>query len=200
MNNLWIKFGTFGLDLAVRTTDSLVEVRLWDLEVSTVSERLDGEDEGLSGEHGQLTHHLPRVGDKQADVLLLADHPLVDMEATREDKVQTHVLGEWKEEEEKRREENTEEILLSRRRKNLNVSILLMWLDDTNMLSWRKTSAHSSVPDLPVWRGRPQLSPDEESLYHLTRKVPAFRGNKRTWEEKLRWVMKSQKQCGQKNI
>lgn len=92
----------FGLDFAIRTTDSLVEVRLWDLEVSTVSERLDGEDEGLSGEHGQLTHHLPWVGDKQADILLLADHPLVDVEATREDEVQTHVLGERKEEEEYR--------------------------------------------------------------------------------------------------
>lgn len=79
--------------------DSLVEIRLWDLEVSTVPDGLDGEDEGLSSEHSELAHHLPRVGHKQADGLLLVNHPLVDMQTTRQDKVQTHVLTEGKEEE-----------------------------------------------------------------------------------------------------
>lgn len=77
--------------------DSLIEIRLWDLEVSAVSDSLDGEDEGLSSEDSELTHHLPRVGHKQADSLLLANHPLVDMQATRQDKVQTHILRGWKE-------------------------------------------------------------------------------------------------------
>lgn len=70
---------------------------------------------------------------------------------------------------------------------------LLMRVDDNTMLSRRKTSAHSYVHDLPVWRGRPQLSPDEESLCHLTRKVPAFGGNKRIREQKLRRVTKVSK-------
>ena len=82
---------------ALNAIDSLVEIRLWDLEVSAVSDGLDGEDEGLSGEHGELTHHLPRVGHEQADGLLLVDHPLVDMQTTRQDEVQTHVLNEWRE-------------------------------------------------------------------------------------------------------
>lgn len=82
---------------AHRRKYSLVEIRFWDLEVSTVSDGFDGENEGLSGEHSELTHHLPHMGHKQADGFLLVNHPLVDMQATRQDKVQTHILGEWKE-------------------------------------------------------------------------------------------------------
>ena len=77
----------------------LVEIRFWNLEVSAVSDSLDGEDEGFSGEHGQLAHHLPRVGHKQAHSLLLVDHPLVDVQTARQDKVQTHVLEQQKGEE-----------------------------------------------------------------------------------------------------
>lgn len=79
--------------------NSLVEIRLWDLEVSTVSDGLDGEDEWLSGEDSELAHHLPRVGHKQADGFLLVNHPLVHVQTTRQDKVQTHVLREWNERE-----------------------------------------------------------------------------------------------------
>ncbi len=83
----------------LKAIDSLVEIRLWDLEVSTVSDGLDGEDEGLSSEHSELTHHLPWMGHKQADGFLLVNHPLVDMQTARQDKVQTYILKRWKEEE-----------------------------------------------------------------------------------------------------
>lgn len=82
-----------------KAINSLVEIWLWDLEVSTVSDGLDGEDEGLSSEHSELAHHLPRVGHKQADGFLLVNHPLVDVQTTRQDEVQTHILKEWNEKE-----------------------------------------------------------------------------------------------------
>lgn len=72
--------------------DSLIEIWLWDLQVGAVTDCLDGKDKGLSSEHGKLAYHFPRVGDKQADCFLLVDHPLVDMQTTRQDKVQTYIL------------------------------------------------------------------------------------------------------------
>lgn len=48
----------------VKSWYSLVEIRLWDLEVSAVPDGFDGENEGFSGEHSKLAYHLPRVGHK----------------------------------------------------------------------------------------------------------------------------------------
>lgn len=80
-----------------RVPDSLVEVGLGDVEVGAVPQSLDGEDERLPGQHGQLANHLTRVGDEEAHVLLLTDHPLVHVEAAREDEVEADVLEEQQE-------------------------------------------------------------------------------------------------------
>lgn len=76
--------------------DSLIEVWLWDPHVSTVSDCLYSKNKGLSSEHSELAYHLSWVGHKQADGLLFVDHPLVDMQATRQDKVQTCILHKLK--------------------------------------------------------------------------------------------------------
>lgn len=78
--------------------DSLVEVGLGDLEEGAVAHGLDGEDERLAGEHGQLAHHLPGLRHEQTDCLLLVNHPLVGVQAARQHKVQTHVLWGAREE------------------------------------------------------------------------------------------------------
>lgn len=76
----------------LRRCDSLIEIRLGDLEEGAVTVGFDGEDEGLSGEHSELSHHLARLRQEQADVLGLVDHALVDVEAAPEHKVEAHVL------------------------------------------------------------------------------------------------------------
>ncbi|TNN62131.1 hypothetical protein EYF80_027621 [Liparis tanakae] len=80
-------------DLGISSFD-VVERSLWQFDqlcvphsVDGVADGLDGEDEGLSSEHRELAHHLPRVGHKQADGFLLVNHPLVDMKTPRQDKV-----------------------------------------------------------------------------------------------------------------
>lgn len=86
--------GFFPCSWILKEIDSLVEIWLWDLDISTLSDGFDGEDEGLSSEHSELAHHLPRVGHKQADGLLLVNHSLVDMQTTWQDKVETCILKE----------------------------------------------------------------------------------------------------------
>lgn len=73
---------------------SLIEVCLGDGEEAAVPVGLDGEDEGLPGEHGQLAHHLPGARDEQAAVLVAVDLPLVHVQQPRDDKQDVHVLAE----------------------------------------------------------------------------------------------------------
>lgn len=75
-------------------TDSLIEVRLGDGQEAAVPVGLDGEDEGFSGEHGQLAHHLPRARDKQAAVFVAVDLPLVYVQQPGHHKQDVHVLAE----------------------------------------------------------------------------------------------------------
>lgn len=71
---------------------SLVEVRLGDGQEAAVPVGLDGEDEGLPGEHGQLAHHLTRARDKQAAVFVAVDLPLVHVQQPGHHKQDAHVL------------------------------------------------------------------------------------------------------------
>lgn len=76
----------------MRPWDSLVEVCFGDGQEAAVSLGPHGEDEGLSGQHGQLAHQLPGVRHKQARLLLAVDHALVDVEQARDHKLDAHLL------------------------------------------------------------------------------------------------------------
>lgn len=71
----------------------LVEVGLGNVEEGAVSVRSDGEDERFPREHGQVTHHLSRVGDKQQRFLFPVDHPLVHVKQPRDDECHTRILS-----------------------------------------------------------------------------------------------------------
>lgn len=77
-------------------SDSLIEIRFGDPEEGAVAKCTDSEDERLSGQHGQLTHHLTRLRHEQANVLLLVDHALIHVQAARQHKMKTHILTERK--------------------------------------------------------------------------------------------------------
>ncbi|TNN44496.1 hypothetical protein EYF80_045318 [Liparis tanakae] len=70
------------------------EVGLGYGEEGAVSVSSHSEDKGLPREDGQVTHHLPLVGDEQQRVLLAVDHPLVDVERPGDHKLNAHVLEE----------------------------------------------------------------------------------------------------------
>lgn len=60
----------------------LIEVSLGYGEEGAISVSLDGEDEGLTREDSQVTHHLARVGDKQKGLIVAVNHTLVNVEQT----------------------------------------------------------------------------------------------------------------------
>lgn len=70
----------------------LVEVGFGDLKESAVTVGFDGEDKRLPREHGQLAHHLPRLSQEEAHIFSLVNHPLIDMKAAPQDKVQADIL------------------------------------------------------------------------------------------------------------
>ena len=58
----------------------LIEVGLGYGQEGAVSVRSHCEDEGLSCENGQVTHHLSWVGEEEQTLLLAVDHTLVYVE------------------------------------------------------------------------------------------------------------------------
>lgn len=72
--------------------DSLIEVGLRDGQEAAVSVGFDGEHQGLSGEHCQLSHHLPRVCEEEAGILQAVDLLLVDMQQPGDHKQDIDIL------------------------------------------------------------------------------------------------------------
>lgn len=70
----------------------LIEVGLGDGEEGAVSVSSDAEDEGLPGENGQVSHHLPWVGHEQQAVLLTVNHALINVEEPGDDECHAHIL------------------------------------------------------------------------------------------------------------
>lgn len=67
-------------------------------EEGALSVSLHAENEGLPRENGQMTDHLPWVGDEQQTLHFTVNHSLVDVEQTRDDKRHAHVLSGTREE------------------------------------------------------------------------------------------------------
>lgn len=59
---------------------------------AAVSLRSDGEYEWLPGEDGEVTDELARVCHKQPRLFFAVNHPLVNVEETRNNKVDAHFL------------------------------------------------------------------------------------------------------------
>lgn len=72
--------------------NSLIEVGLGDGEEAAVSVGLDGEDQRLPSEDGELPHELPGVGDEEAGVLLRVNLPLVHVQHARDHKANIDIL------------------------------------------------------------------------------------------------------------
>lgn len=152
---------------AAKVNNLLIEIWLWDLQVSAVSDSLYGKDKGLSSEHSQLAYHLSWVGHKQAHGLLFVDHPLVDMQATRQDEVQTHVLYKPKQ-------------IQTKQNRNGRTFRCCFY-----KFICRKRSVFSMcfVPGLPVLLKQPQLLHGAESLSHSTKTGP---GHKKIMEKVIK--------------
>lgn len=61
-------------------------------EEAAVSLGANGEYERLSSQDGELTNKLSRVCQKQTCLFFAVDHPLVNMEEARDDKLDAHLL------------------------------------------------------------------------------------------------------------
>lgn len=161
----------------------LIEIRLGDFEVSTISHSLDGEYEGFSSEHSELTHHLPWMGYKQTHCLLLVDHALVDMQTTRQDKVQTHILKKGSDTANKNKGRLNVSIMCHCGSDSVTVFTILTQMYSCYITSTGKSSQQGigslcRVPDHPVWLRQLQLLPGAESLSHLTVMGPSSQQRK----------------------
>lgn len=67
-------------------------MRFGDGQEAAVSLSSDGEDEGLSGQDGQLTHQLAGVRHKQSRLFFTVDHPLINVKEARDDELDAHLL------------------------------------------------------------------------------------------------------------
>lgn len=81
-----------GFGSSARLCDRLVKVGFGDGQEAAVSLGSDGEYEGLSGEDGQLAHQLARVRHEEPRLLFTVDHPLINVEEARDDKLDAHLL------------------------------------------------------------------------------------------------------------
>lgn len=151
---------------------SLIKIWLWHLEVSTVSNSLDCEDERFSSEHSQLAHHLSREGHKQTDGLLLVNHSLVDVQTTRQDKVQTDILlAQRGQKRYKRRQKRNSITIKITPFVCIPYMLLYSVLKKEDSISQRD----KVVPGPPVGLRQLQLLHCVESICHLTGMRPGFR-------------------------